>query len=1125
MEPPLHSEPISSVTSPPFQLGDWQALPAENALVRAGLRVQIEPRCMDVLLCLARAEGGVVPADRLLDECWAGIDTGDNPLHKTIAALRRVLGDSATKPHYIETIRKRGYRILVPVHFVDINETAFAPVVPAMSASPFRGLEPFDADHSGCFFGRDSAVAELMERIARQCENGSGFLLALGASGCGKTSLLHAGLLPRLRALPEGHPARPLAVVQWRPGSSIEARTPWRALAELLVAALPAAGTDAEAVRASAPAASPAIDADWLSLSPEAAITALLARHAGAVPPDGRLYLVIDPFEQLFSHAGITPDVRAAFVAMLATLAACPRVFVLAACRNEFYPQITQLPELMRLKAGAGQYDVPAPTAGELAQMIRHPALAAGLSFEADASGARLDDVLRDAASRGSEVLPLLEYALDELYRSRDARGTLTFAAYAAMGGVEGAIGRRAEQTINQLAPPAQAALGRLMSRLVVIGGNDHVGGRRARFAELGGEVERQLLDALVAARLIVTELVNGEPCFLASHEALFRHWPRVIGWIERHRAALRLRERVAPLVARWTAEGESPDFLLPPGRQLDEAGELLASDELELSAEEVAWLAASVARAARLRRRSRVAIAVLAMLAVVSTALALIAWDARQAAVERRREAEGLMSFMLGTLADKLRPIGRLELLNDVSEQALHFLADTRGDDDLPTRMARARALQVGAEVEHGRGRLDSAEHQVQAALALLPEQPADISAPKLLRLLGELHYWIGQLYYDRQDWPRALAAFADYRACAERWRALLPDDRDAAMELSYALTSLGSIAIAQGHLPDAGQLFQESVALKQMLRAGHEDDDQLAADLGDSLSWTAVIHERQMRFGAAAEVYEQAAQMISTVAARRRNEGDWQDRASVVRLLQAMQLINIGNDAAARDAVRAAREQIDLALAIDAERPEWQRHAAQADCLEVELAPAADAGARRRLRAQAESALRRVMPLMAADKTRLIAIELGRCQTQLARLDLLDGDLARAAEATRRGIELLQAPDPRAGFIASRLWLLRRDIALAGNDDAELKLSDARLAALRDELEQTGNSGMAARIPVLLAIRLALRAATSPADLDAPTRELLERVRASDYRASEFTRRIARHGIELTPKPDKSS
>ena len=101
----------------PFYLGDWQITPLANSIQRLGKTKQLEPKAMDVLLRLCQQQGDIVTSDELLDHCWKNIDVGDNPLHKTITQLRKALGDKASEPHYIETIRKRGYRVIAKLEF------------------------------------------------------------------------------------------------------------------------------------------------------------------------------------------------------------------------------------------------------------------------------------------------------------------------------------------------------------------------------------------------------------------------------------------------------------------------------------------------------------------------------------------------------------------------------------------------------------------------------------------------------------------------------------------------------------------------------------------------------------------------------------------------------------------------------------------------------------------------------------------------------------------------------------------------------------------------------------------------------------------------------------------------
>src|SRR5262245_30235295 len=100
---------------PAFQVGDWRVHPSLNRLSKNGQDAHIEPKVMQVLECLAEKPGDVVSRDELVARVWPGVFVTDDVLHRAIRELRRVFGDETANPTYIETIRKRGYRLLAPV--------------------------------------------------------------------------------------------------------------------------------------------------------------------------------------------------------------------------------------------------------------------------------------------------------------------------------------------------------------------------------------------------------------------------------------------------------------------------------------------------------------------------------------------------------------------------------------------------------------------------------------------------------------------------------------------------------------------------------------------------------------------------------------------------------------------------------------------------------------------------------------------------------------------------------------------------------------------------------------------------------------------------------------------------
>ncbi len=274
------------------------------------------------------------------------------------------------------------------------------------------------------------------------------------------------------------------------------------------------------------------------------------------------------------------------------------------------------------------------PAPAEIGQMIRRPARMAGLQFEENKeTGERLDDVLLGAATGNTAALPLLEFTLEELYKERAQDNFLTFASYRDMGGLEGALARRAEQIFSSLAPGVQTALPDVLSALVAIKADDgsHVAGRRVPFGVAAGTAEcRKLVEAFVDARLFVADKADdGTEVVSIAHEALLSQWDRAKEWIVRNEDLLRIRSRIAVAARLWEAQGKVRNFLLPAGKALDEGRKLLAALRNVLSAEEVEYIEASAGEAVQERRRTIAARASLVFALLLAAGLGLYYWDA----------------------------------------------------------------------------------------------------------------------------------------------------------------------------------------------------------------------------------------------------------------------------------------------------------------------------------------------------------------------------------------------------------------------------------------------------------------------------------------------------------------
>lgn len=120
-----------------FAVGEWQADLAAGTLTGGGSQLRLEPKVMDLLVLLAAQNGRVVPRNDIMAALWPGLVVGDDSLARTVSKLRQALGDDAKAPRYIETIAKRGYRLLAPVEVAAVAATADSPPV-AAKRSPRR---------------------------------------------------------------------------------------------------------------------------------------------------------------------------------------------------------------------------------------------------------------------------------------------------------------------------------------------------------------------------------------------------------------------------------------------------------------------------------------------------------------------------------------------------------------------------------------------------------------------------------------------------------------------------------------------------------------------------------------------------------------------------------------------------------------------------------------------------------------------------------------------------------------------------------------------------------------------------------------------------------------------------
>ncbi|MGB7837017.1 MAG: ATP-binding protein, partial [Terrimicrobiaceae bacterium] len=549
----------------------------------------------------------------------------------------------------------------------EVGQKVLGKKVRRWKSCPFRGLNFFDFEHAPIFQGRTKAVGEVLEALEAQLRAHRPFVLVVGASGSGKSSLVRAGVLPLLT-----QPETIEGVGLWRwsvttPGAGGSGGDCFDALAAALLepAALPSL-QDSESQNAIRDLATELREhSDSVALRVRDALDHAARewkiqqshslkererqlRDSGRLDdadqarerrerlelPKARLALVIDQLEELFT-TGFSLEVRQKYISALAGLVRSGRVFILATLRSDFYPRYQEFPELVELAKPSGKFDLRPPTPSELGDMIRLPGEAAGLRFEQDhETGQRLDQALRDAATVTPESLPLLEHVLSLLYEQQGVRGDdlLRWSDYEEVGELKGALAKHAEAVFSMLQPREQGAFPLVMRYLVTLSqGEEEVPNRRTvPYRDFVGSEGRDhdqkagakgFVDLFVEKRLLVADTdPQGEVTVRVAHEALLREWQRVKEWLTENREFLRMRDRLDSSLKLWLSRGKQTDDLLEPGLHLAEGEKLLKDFGASLSPEQIDYISASIAeRDRRKQAHERIRYSVMAAITVLA--------------------------------------------------------------------------------------------------------------------------------------------------------------------------------------------------------------------------------------------------------------------------------------------------------------------------------------------------------------------------------------------------------------------------------------------------------------------------------------------------------------------------
>lgn len=483
------------------------------------------------------------------------------------------------------------------------------------SSNPYRWLRPFEGKHREVFYGRNRDTVRVLERLREQW-----LVVLAGESGVGKSSLARAGVLPALNDgyLDEGR--------SWTSCTLVPGSHPARSLAHWLALCLAMDERDL-----------------YQSIVTRDHVPVRRTLRESGEESSGTV-VFIDQLEELVTLG--KSDEVAQFGDFLAgcIVEQTPGIRVLATARLDYWGALTRVPGIGRLMRKA-LYPVSPLAEHAIRETIVGPARATGVDFEPES----LVDELVAAGAGAGACLPLLQFALAELWQARDSqRGKITRATFDQVGGVAGALSQHADSVLQRLDRDARALARRVLLQLVSAEGNRS----RQRLTDLVGDDPdgRATLDTLVHGRLVVASQVDDEPVYEIAHEVLVTGWDTLRQWRDEIRSTRAVRERLQNAAKEWQGQRRADAWLW----RAPQLAESAALDRADLSALELAFVQASERAVRRMRWLRRAA--VLTVVAMVASAYGAVTYAHKRSVDQRIAEKLVAAERALERAASELR-------------------------------------------------------------------------------------------------------------------------------------------------------------------------------------------------------------------------------------------------------------------------------------------------------------------------------------------------------------------------------------------------------------------------------------------------------------------------------------
>ena len=814
-----------------FYLGTWLVLPMQNQLKNAEKEITLEPKLIDVLLYLCIHAPSVVSSEQIIEQCWPHQFLSDNPVHKSIAQLRKALGDTARNSCFIKTIPKKGYSIIAEIKGLRTRQKKLW----SGGGSPYPGLHYYHEHYANVYFGRSKASSEL-KYLMNQLHTGNSLcVLLMGASGVGKTSLVKTVMLPYLK-----NPMYPFKVD----------------IADIFEYEIPIQKSHSfiqsfiqflQGKKILEPVFDRAKQIELIRNNPSDIFELLNKKYSINVVN----LIFIDQLERIFVEKNHSQNEITLFFDLLQELLKTKQILIIISLKHEYYADVMKYKGFELIKKQSIQYDLLSPTLAEITEIINLPVAATGLTYEFDANiYESLNNLIISDAQNIGNVLPILSHTLNELCAEKNENNELTFDSYHKMGGLIGSITNKADE-IEKIFSKAEVQSFRGNLHYLIQSAPDKTNKlfcAKAEIQHFQGTPSQHIMTYLIDAHLLHTEMIDDKSFVSILHESILEESKFFKSWINDNQLDLSIINEVKTLSSQWCKNNNKAAYLLKNYVLLQKSSQLCLRNYNNFETNERDYIQASLKKLSQKKWIKTLAITLLVALLFISSILLLQYQRLNSQLNTAHQEAENLLSYLLGELNNKLRPIGKLDLLGGIGAQVLNYYASVNHPKDSDVSLLhRIEALNTLGEVAVKKGHMSQAEQYFITATKQYESSTKELlEHSNLMFKISQTHYWLGYIDYVNSQAQLAENHWLDYLKVTQSMTELEPDKNLWQLELSYALNNLGTLYYQNEKYKKAEVKFDQSAQIKKTLVNRDPKNSQFIAELADTLSWQASIYEK---------------------------------------------------------------------------------------------------------------------------------------------------------------------------------------------------------------------------------------------------------------------------------------